>query len=74
MGRRQDRRRCRSPRTDSWTAAARIPRWRNRFAYAQFDGSIYVIGREANSGAGYGRKVLVYDVAEDRWSGLRRRR
>ena len=62
------------PRTDSWTAAARIPRWRNRFAYAQFDGSIYVIGGEANFGVGYGRKVLVYDVAEDRWSGLRRRR
>ncbi|HIF23452.1 MAG TPA: hypothetical protein EYQ27_16460, partial [Gemmatimonadetes bacterium] len=42
-------------------------------AAAVLGGRIYAVGGEG-PGAGYGRKVLVYDVAEDRWSGLRRRR
>ncbi len=61
------------PRTDSWTAAARIPEWRDRFASVIHEEKIYVIGGEANLGAGVGRKVLVYDVAGDRWSRLRQR-
>jgi len=61
------------PRTDSWTAAARIPEWRDRFASVAHEGKLYVIGGEANFGAGFGRKVLVYDVAQDRWSRLSRR-
>lgn len=62
-----------APRADSaperasrWQAKAQMPTPRARFAQAQLDGTIYVIGGLTDRG--WSAEVLAYDATLDRWS------
>lgn len=53
-------------RVSRWQAKAQMPIPRARFAQAQIDGTIYVIGGLTDQG--WSAEVLAYDAVLDRWS------
>lgn len=58
------------PATDSWTAAARLPRGANHVGVVAHEGRIYAFGGFSAQNRNADTLAFVYDVAADRWDAI----